>query len=323
MQSNPQLLEIPASSVGSVRGAWIQVFIAATLWGTTGVVFHSLGTNSGADAVSISCLRLALSVPFLLLMARLYTGAWFVPLTPQGLLTLTGLGLSMAFYQLTYVLAIERVGVAISVLISICGAPIFVALIQVMWTKERLSPRTVLAMMVAIVGTVLLVGLPSEVNQDSREFWIGVAIAVLCAACQAFYVLAAKAAGSVCSPMHAGGIGFGIGALALLPFAALHGGLQLSYSLAGWAMLFYVAAVPTALAQTLFMNGLKGTGTIGGAIASLLEPLVATILAVVLLNERMTWYGMLGAVILLSGILIVQSTPRPTSAEPCDGAKRA
>ncbi len=302
----------------SARDGWAAVLTAATLWGTTGIVFHTLGTSGGANAVSISFLRLALSVPFLLVMARIRMGIWLAPLTVRGFFLLVGLGLAMAAYQLTYVLAIDRVGVAISVLISICLAPIFVALISVVWLGERLQPRTLVALVTAIVGTVLLVGLPTEVNQDSHGFWVGVAIAVVCAVCQAFYVLAARASSGVCGPMHAGGIGFAIGALALLPYGLVEG-LQLSYSPSGWALLLYVAAVPTAIAQTLFLSGLKGTGAIGGAIASLLEPLVATVLAVILLHERMTWVGVLGAVVLLSGIVIIQWTPKkrvPAVATP-------
>lgn len=307
--SSSQRLTTGPSDVS--RSGWTSVLAAATLWGTTGLVFQSLGTSGGADAVSISFLRLAMSVPFLLLMARMYVGTWHTALTLRGMLVLVVLGISMAFYQLTYVLAIERVGVAISVLISICGAPIFVALISVLWLRERFHTQTLLALVAAIIGTVLLVGLPSELNPDSYRFWTGVAIALACALFQAFYVLAARAASNVCSPMHAGGIGFAIGALVLVPFWP-HDGLHLTYSLTGWAMLLYVAAVPTALAQTLFLSGIKGTGAIGGAIASLLEPLVATILAVIVLHERMTWYGALGALILLSGIVILQWGPRET-----------
>lgn len=311
--ANPIQRPAPTETTSSkaVRESWAAVLTAATLWGTTGIVFHALGTSGsgGANAVSISFLRLALSVPFLLVMARIRVGTWLAPLTMRGFFVLVGLGLGMAAYQLTYVLAIERVGVAISVLISICGAPIFVALISVVWLGERLQAQTLLALVTAIVGTVLLVGLPTEVNQNSHGFWIGVAIAVACAVCQAFYVLAARASGPVCGPMHAGGIGFAIGALALLPFGLVEG-LQLNYAPGGWAMLLYVAAVPTAIAQTLFLSGLKGTGAIGGAIASLLEPLVSTVLAVILLHEHMTWVGVLGTVILLSGIVIIQWTPK-------------
>ena len=307
----------------SAGAGWAAVLLAATLWGTTGIVFHALGHSGGANAASIGFARLALSVPFLLAMARARTGVWLAALTLRGLATLSALGLAMAAYQLTYVLALERVGVAIAVLISICGAPIFVALISVACLGERLRARTMVALATAIAGTVLMVGLPSAVGGAGHRFGIGIALAVACALCQALYVLAAQASSKVCGPMHAGGIAFGIGALALLPIAWSEG-LHISPSPGSWAMLLYVAAVPTAIAQTLFLIGLQGTGAVGGAIASLLEPLVATLLAVMLLHERMHWTGAIGAALLLSGIGILQWSPgkRGASARMADDPGR-
>ena len=69
-------------------------------------------------------------------------------------------------------------------------------------------------------------------------------------------------------------------------------------------MLLYLGAVPTALAQTFFLSGLKSTGAVGGAIESLREPLVSTVMAVAFLGEQLGSVGYLGAAILLIGILI-------------------
>ena len=98
--ANPIQRPAPTETTSSkaVREGWAAVLTAATLWGTTGIVFHALGTSGsgGANAVSISFLRLALSVPFLLVMARIRVGTWLAPLTMRGFFELVGLGLGMA-----------------------------------------------------------------------------------------------------------------------------------------------------------------------------------------------------------------------------------
>ncbi|MFI4983228.1 MAG: DMT family transporter, partial [Nevskiales bacterium] len=311
-----QQLPSPAGleSRQSPRAGWSLVLLAATLWGTTGLIFKALDTGNQTNALSISFLRLALSVPFILVGARLLLGRWLVRLTVKGAFTLAGVGASMALYQLTYVLAIERVGVAIAVLISICGAPVVIALISVLFFGERFHPRIVLALIASVVGAVLLVGFPDTGMPASERFWSGVAIAVACAVFQAFFVLAARAAGAVAHPLHSAGIGFAFGAAMLLPFAVYHG-LALRYTAEGWLLLLYVGAVPTAIAQTFFLMGLKTTGAIGGAVASLLEPLVTTVLAVLILGEQIGLIGYVGAVVLLSGIALAQ-WERPATAEP-------
>jgi drug/metabolite transporter, DME family len=293
----------PISERPRHRVGWALVLVAATLWGTTGLAFKALGANPDNNAWAISFMRLALSVPFILVCARLLLGRWLPALTLKGLLVLLAVGAGMALYQITYVLAIERVGVAIAVLISICGAPVLVALIAVPLFKERLTKKTYLSLLTALVGTVLLVGWPEQGVDALPRFWEGVAIAVACAVFQAFFVLAAREAGKVCHPMHSVGVGFSFGALMLLPFA-LHFGLTLQYSGNEWLILLYLGAIPTALAQSLFLTGIKSTGAVGGAIASLLEPLVSTVLAVWLLGEQLGPIGYVGALILLIGILI-------------------
>lgn len=299
----------------SARGLWL-VLMAATLWGTTGILYKVLGSSGSTNALSISFLRLSLSVPFLLLGARVVVGSWgLAALGAKQLMTLARLGAMMALYQLSYVMSIERVGVAVAVLITMCGAPVVVALISWLFLGERLRLRTLVTMAMAVTGTILLVGWPDPSAAGAARTLSGLALALAAATFQALYVLSGRAAGSVCHPLHSAGIGFGLGALLLLP-AALAGGLVLHYTPQGWAFLLYIAMVPTAIGQALFLTGLRSTSATSGAIASLLEPLTSTILAVVLLNERLGASGALGAAVLLGAIVVLQwqeRAPRATA----------
>jgi DME family drug/metabolite transporter len=285
------------------------------------MIFKMLDSMSTTNALSLSFLRLALSVPFTLLAARLTLGRWVVPLTARGTLTLVGVGAGMALYQVTYILAIERVGVALATLISMCGQPVVVALISALSLRERLHSRSILALIAAVTGAALLVGFPTTGPAPER-YWEGIWLAVASAVVGALFVFAARAANAVAHPLHSVGIGFGFGALLLLPCAA-YSGLALRYPTEGWLMLIYVAAVPTAIGQTMFLTSLKTTGAIGGAIGSLLEPLVSTILAVLLLGEQIGVIGWAGAVILLAGIVLAQGQQRGMvdTAPPTDDSQ--
>src|SRR5260221_7518898 len=88
--------------------------------------------------------------------------------------------LSMALYQVTYVLSIERTGVAMATLISICGAPVFVALISALFLGQRLGGHSVLALIAAVTGAALLVGFPAD-GLASEHYWEGIWIAIACA----------------------------------------------------------------------------------------------------------------------------------------------
>lgn len=75
----------------------------------------------------------------------------------------------------------------------------------------------------------------------------------------------------------------------LLPFAL--GGLTLGYSLLGWLALLYLGIIPTPLAQLLYFGGICHTTVTVASTATLLEPLVSTVLARQLLNEQLGSFG--------------------------------
>ncbi|MEV4323760.1 DMT family transporter, partial [Microbispora rosea] len=96
--------------------------------------------------------------------------------------------------------------------------------------------------------------------------------------------------------------GFAGGAACLLPIAAAGGLLPAGHTVTNVLLLGYLAAVPTALAYGLFFAGLRVVGGTTAAVLSLLEPLVAAVIGVVLLGERMTAVQVGGAMTLLCAL---------------------
>jgi drug/metabolite transporter, DME family len=87
------------------------------------------------------------------------------------------------------------------------------------------------------------------------------------------------------------------------------------------ASLLYLGIVSTALAYGLFFAGLHSTPTEVASVLTLLEPLTATGLAVVLLGEGLPPAGLLGALLLLVavGVLFLRPTPQSAVALPGTG----
>ena len=88
------------------------------------------------------------------------------------------IGAAMAFYQVCYFAAIARVGVAVAVLITLCTAPVLIAMLAAVFLRERLTPTVLLALICALAGTAMLVWVaPGEVGPHS-ETSIGVLLAL-------------------------------------------------------------------------------------------------------------------------------------------------
>ncbi len=102
-------------------------------------------------------------------------------------------------------------------------------------------------------------------------------------------------------PLQSLTVGFAVGALLLL-LVALPTGLVLNYSPAGWGTLLYLGLVPTALGYVIFLYGMKTTPATVASIATLVEPLTGTLLAMVLFGERLAPAGWMGALLLLGAM---------------------
>jgi DME family drug/metabolite transporter len=86
-------------------------------------------------------------------------------------------------------------------------------------------------------------------------------------------------------------------------------------------MVAYLALVPTVLAYRLFAAGLAGVPAATASTLALAEPVVATVLGVALLGERLGRLGWAGAALVLAGLVlaardaVAPATPT-TSREP-------
>lgn len=101
---------------------------------------------------------------------------------------------------------------------------------------------------------------------------------------------------------------FSVAAVVTLP-GLLVGDLGWVTTAGGALLLGYLVLVPTVLAYSLFNRGLRGVRSSTASTLALIEPVVAASLAFVLLGERLGPLGLVGAGLILLGlVLIVRST---------------
>jgi DME family drug/metabolite transporter len=99
--------------------------------------------------------------------------------------------------------------------------------------------------------------------------------------------------------------------VALVPAGGAAGGLGFQPGPAALGLLIALGTGPTAVAYTLYFRGLRTAAASTGALLSLLEPLTGTILAAVVLGDRLGLAGIAGAVILAAAVVLTAATRRP------------
>lgn len=297
------------------------LMFAAMLWGTVPVATNAIYQQAPTNALSVGFLRLALSLLILLPAAILVTkpAQWRLasrnpvrrgpPRRDLALLLLFGGG--MALYQVCYFAAIPRVGVTVAALVTLCSAPLLVALLGRLFLGERLSLRVYLAMSLAIGGVALLTGV--DAFGGDVPVVIGLLLALGAGLGFAVVALTTRALTGRYHALQLIAVGMTLGAFILLPFALAYG-LVLHYPPSAWLLLLHLGFVPTALGYLFFFYGLRFTQAAVASTVNLLEPLTSTLLAWLIFDERLGLTGIAGAVALLVAMMLLYWQPTRRSA---------
>ncbi|AWK86005.1 DMT family transporter [Azospirillum thermophilum] len=298
------------------RAGIFLVAAAALLWGTGGVIAKMLFGMAEITPLTVGFFRLALSVPALVLVGWTLFGRGVLRIdgARSGLLAVS---VAMASYQVFYYEAVHRAGVAVATLVTLCLAPVLVALLSTIWLREPFTAAIARALVLALAGTTMLVGFPAG---DGASSLTGIAMAGGAALSYAALTVAGRSIAHQCHPAQTIIIGFGGGALLLLPFA-LAQGLTLAYTAPAWSLLLYLGLVPTALAYVLFFTGMRTTPATVASILSLMEPLTATVLAWALFGEQLSVFGLAGGALLLGALLMLFRNEERSASSP-GAAKR-
>lgn len=281
------------------------------LWGTIGVASKGITQESSFDAVSISWLRAAIASPVCLLAGWLVLGRRLCQMSRRDFGIMVVLGVALVVYQWLYLAAIDRIGVSAATLISLCGAPVIVAVVSTLALRESLSGPVGLALIGALAGTVLLVGSPE--TGRGRETVIGMLLAAGSAAGIAGHVMGCRSIARRTHPLQPLAVGFPVGAIAFTPVVLLRG-VSFDQPTQAWLLLLYLGVVPSAIAYLFYQRGLQEIPATMASVATMIEPLIAALLAWYFFNERLGIWGALGGTLLIGAIALLTFTSRRGAA---------
>lgn len=296
----------------SHRSAAAALILASVLWGTTGTAASFFPANVSPLAIGASTMGLG-GVLLFVFSARLAVAAIRDPRS-RGWLVLGAVG--TVVYPLAFYSAMSEAGVAIGNVVALGSGPLFAALLEWLGERQRLTGRWVLSTVVALAGIVLV-----STGDGARSgpagaapvgsVPLGVALGLVAGLAYALYTYASSRA------MAAGrdgrgvmGAMFGLGAIALLP-VLLALGAPLVQSPTSVLIAGYLVVGPMVIAYLLFAVGLRRIRSSLATTITLVEPLVATLLAVLVVGERLGPLGWLGLALILVGVTVAVSARQP------------
>lgn len=298
-----------SSSARSSLSSLLAVVAAGVLWGTGGLSGALLGRLAHLDPLAVATYRLA-GGGLTLLVVLSGTGR-LVGLAGTGLPGLRrvlAVGLLAALYQGCYFAAVGLTNVAVATPIALGAAPVLVLGVEAWSGRRRPSGESLAAIGLAVLGLVLLVGLPGSGTGGVR-LYAGVLLALVTAAGFAALTLLGRRPVAGLDISSTVGLGFAVGAVPLAATSAFTGGLGFAPSAAALGVLGYLAVVPTALAYALYFAGLRGVAASSASVVALLEPVTAAVLAVTLLGEHLGPAEAVGAALLCLAALVANLGP--------------
>lgn len=281
--------------------AYGYVAVAGTLWGGMGVMAKSLYAD-GVTPWTLVFYRSLLGFLACGVVMLVVNRDWFrVRREDIPFLAMYGLISTSAFFALyLYTISLTTVAVAVVLLYT---SPVFSAIMGRIVYGEALTRNKLLALGLAFAGCFLVTGLESG---ELAVSMLGIATGLGSAVTYASFGIMGKHARRRYNPMTILFYAMGFATVFLLPVLSLPDAPLGPFSAQVWLLLFVIAAGPTLLARVLFVASLKHVEASRAAIVATVEPVVATVLAAVLLGELLMPSQIVGGALVIAGSVLAQ-----------------
>jgi drug/metabolite transporter (DMT)-like permease len=197
-------------------------------------------------------------------------------------------------------------------LLLTAGPALTVIMAHFLLPDERLSPRKVFGVGMAVSGAVLLIllgesGLP-DVRQANPLGYIMVLVAITFSSYMTIY---ARKYMKDLDWFDVGSVRMWTAAVVLIPFSLLVAGFDLSsVNAQGYAALLYAALIGTFGGMLMAFYNIKRFGATAAAMVSILIPIVAIITGALLLGEKVTPGMLLAMALIIGGVAILNGGRR-------------
>lgn len=300
-------IEIKFLDINQIKIGYLQIVTAALIWGTYGVFVRHL--DYSPEYILFYRFLFGFSGIFIFSLIRNGFESIKPALVHWKWLLLPAVLNCLSWLAYTYAINLTSVSNAAFLVYT---APIFTVLFAPIILKESLEKRTILALVISLVGTAALIGYSSLSVAGSNI--TGDLIALFGGMTYGFLALLLKR-------MPAGVLGLpssvvlsGMVVLILFPFVIF------SIALLGWQGILILMALGLthqAFGASMFHLGLKKIKAQHSGILTYFEPLAATVLAALFLYEGITWGSLIGGIlIIMGGLLIVLKKDSETLPVP-------
>jgi drug/metabolite transporter (DMT)-like permease len=287
------------------------ILLAALIFSTMEVALKLAGST--LDAFQITFLRFLIGGLFLLPFAvrerRGMAAGGAAPIAPKIWLYMILLGavnvpFSMVFFQLGVVHSNASTAAVI-----FCCNPVFTMIFSHLLTKDdKMNVRKGVCLLFGMIGIVLMIR-PWQIQPGNTLE--GTIFSVIAAFAFALYSVLGTKTLAKTGVFTQTAAAFLFGSLILLPILLLLGKPVVLGIADNLPLLLYVSVVVTGAGYLIYFLIIRRSGAVSASVVFFLKPVLAPIIAVIILREQITWNILAGiAFILIASWLLLYHKPR-------------
>jgi len=276
------------------------ILISGSSFGTL-AIFARLAYEDGVTPITLLFLRFgiaSLCILFIMWLRRIPIPRGRVLL---GLALMGGIG--YVGQALSYFTALTLIPAGLVALLLYLY-PAIVTILAVIILKERISKWKIIALLIALGGTVLTIGPTGGGRLLGIIFGLGAAFIY------SIYILVGSKIAKQVTAIQSSTV-------VIVSAAVISGGLvaikgpAFPATASGWASVIAIALISTILAIVTFFAGLERVGPTNASTLSTVEPAVTVVLAVMVLGETISCLRIVGGIMIILAVIILARSEVP------------
>lgn len=284
----------------------VYIIIAGCLWGIIALFINELN-KIGFSSMQCVAIRVFLSAVILLTYLCIKKRAFlYIKLKDIKYFIGTGI-LSIVFFNFCYFECIKIIGGAAIPALLLYTAPIFVMIFSCIFFKEKMTVSKIISLIIAFLGLCFVTGC---FNKSDSISLVAILLGLGSGLGYALYSIFGKFLVNKYDILTITTYTFIIATLGVIPISNIWTVFYLFVDLKSILLSLGLAIFCTILPFLFYTKGLNGIEAGKAAILATIEPFMATMIGVLVYNENLSFFKVLGLMLIFLSIVYLNKSVR-------------